>query len=483
MNKLNTIKLLEITLIFLVIYWFLYRFFHLNGDLIFTHSWGESQYAMWTKAYLEKGFFFGKLEVDKLYPFSDYLPISAIITAALVKLMESDIVFTGRGISFIASILSAYYFYKLSFIIFNERIKAAVALYIFTVIPLNMYFSRTFFNDPIHLFFIIILFYVYFQNSLKEKVSYYNLKIGIIFSLILISKPTSIFICFMPILYDFLARNNRQKLELGKIIPYIVPITIVAGYLFLYRFFQEGANYQESSKLINVDVIKNFFYYFDKAHRQYGFGFQGYLYLFSVGFLLSIFTKKISKHFAWMSIGFAIFYILFIRGSVIHQYYSLPFIIPFSILSSFSIFYFADKLKNNRLLFTIAIITPLVLFHPSQKSITWAFHNEYSEEIVFIKDLVSREHGVRNVFISGHGHKPLQYYLDIPSGLKHQNFNFTGVEDPKLFLDSNKIDIVIVTKKQTFDPEIFFKNSNFDLIYETKFKTREIYSVYSRIKN
>src|SRR3990172_13071408 len=124
-GKRDLLYYLEMALIGATFLLFLYRFSHLNSDLIYKHSWGESQYAMWAKSYIQRGFFWGSMQVDSINPFVNYIPIASLITAFFVYLFHTDIVLTGRGISFLFSVLSAIYFYRLSYLFFSYLLKSA----------------------------------------------------------------------------------------------------------------------------------------------------------------------------------------------------------------------------------------------------------------------------------------------------------------------------------------------------------------------
>ena len=197
----QVLSIINILLIMTIVYFLLFRVLHLTPDLINKHSWGESQYAMWASAYLREGYFFGVKEVDYFKPLINYVPIASIFAAEVSDHFNTNLVFTGRVISFLFSVLSVVYFNKLASIIFNDKFKAFVATVIFVVLPINMYYTGMFYNDPIHLFFIIYLTYLLFSKRNLERVKFYYSGVFIFTVLILLTKPTAAIIYGLPILY------------------------------------------------------------------------------------------------------------------------------------------------------------------------------------------------------------------------------------------------------------------------------------------
>ncbi|MBT8348471.1 MAG: phospholipid carrier-dependent glycosyltransferase, partial [Sulfurovum sp.] len=171
--QINILSLIDVLLVVTVVSFLLFRVLNLTPDLINKHSWGESQYAMWASSYLRDGYFFGVREVDYFKPFTNYIPIASYLAAAVSDLFATDLVFTGRMISFLFSVLSVVFFYKLAGIIFNDKFQALVTTVIFVVLPINMYYSGMLYNDPIHLFFIVYLTYLLFSKRDSAGIKFY----------------------------------------------------------------------------------------------------------------------------------------------------------------------------------------------------------------------------------------------------------------------------------------------------------------------
>ncbi|MBT8348470.1 MAG: hypothetical protein HKP62_03350 [Sulfurovum sp.] len=410
----NIINTLNILLIVTIVYFLLFRVLNLTPDLINKHSWGESQYAMWASSYLRDGYFFGVREVDYFKPFTNYIPIASYLAASVSDLFATDLVFTGRMISFLFSVLSVVFFYKLVGIIFNDKFKALVTTVIFVVLPISMYYSGMLYNDPIHLFFIVCLTYLLYSKRDSAGIKFYYSSVFMLTILILLTKPTAAIIFGLPILYLSYDDWRNGRFDKKEFYCIMSALAIVVGFFIITRMTYSDAYAVEKDKLISQAVLAELGVYLKKAWGQLSFHFQHYYYIYIAALPIAAFSEARIRFFFFMSLGFFIFYALFIKGALIHQYYSLPFVVPFSIIVAYGMFKYTGILLKNKLWFAVVVIAVLIMFSPTKRHMYYMFKPEYSRDIMYVVETVKKIKGDKKIFVSAHGHKSFQYYLNIP---------------------------------------------------------------------
>lgn len=458
------LSLINALLVGSIVYFLLFRCLNLTPDLINKHSWGESQYAMWARSYINDGFMFGVNEVDYFRPFVNYIPIASFIAAEISQLFDVNLVFTGRVISFLFSVLSVVYFNKLARIIFNDKFKAIVSTLIFVVLPINMYYSGMIYNDPLHLFFIVYLTYLLFFKRSDGYVRFYYSYVVLLTMLILLTKPTTVIIYGLPMLFIYYrewksgAFDKKEFICIASVFFIVVIFFVVARMIYPLGYLQEG------TKIINHAVWSDFGVYFKRAWSQLSSHFQHYYYVYIAGLPIALFSTTRIRFFFFMSLGFFIFYLMFIRGALVHQYYSLPFVVPFSIIAAYGMFTYTEILTKNKILFSLIVTVLLVVFSPSKNYLYYMFKPEYSRDIMYVVDTVKKVNGDKKIFMSGHGHKIFQYYLNIPySNVKRR---WSSNDSIALILEQKKINTLIVSnhsESSVMDDEV--QNIGFRKLY------------------
>lgn len=439
------LSLINALLVGSIVYFLLFRCLHLTPDLINRHSWGESQYAMWARSYINDGFMFGVKEVDYFTPFVNYIPIASFLAAEISQLFDANLVFTGRVISFLFSVLSVVYFNKLAHIIFNDKFKAIVSTVIFVVLPINMYYSGMIYNDPLHLFFIVYLTYLLFLKRSVSYVRFYYIGVVLLTILILLTKPTTAIIYGLPMLFLYYQEWKSGAFDKKEFICITLAFLIVAIFFVIARMMYPLGYVQENTKLINQAVFSDFGVYLKRVLYQFSFHFQNYYYVYIASLPIAIFSTTRIRFFFLMSLGFIVFYLMFIRGALIHQYYSLPFVVPFSIISAYGMFKYTEILTKNKILFSLIVVFLLVVFSPSKNGLHYVFKPEYSRDIMYVVDTVNKVNGDKRIFVSGQGHKIFQYYLNIPND--NVKRRWSSKDSIVVMLEQKQINILIVSNQ------------------------------------
>lgn len=447
---------INILLIVTIAYFLLFRGLNLTPDLINKHSWGESQYAMWASSYVKEGLFYGIREFDCFKPFTNYVPIASMFAAEVSDKFNTNLVFTGRVISFLFSILSVIYFRKTAKIIFSDDFKALVATVVFVVLPINMYYSQMLYNDPIHLFFIIYLTYIIFANRDQGEIRFYYSSVFIFTIAILLTKPTTAIIYGLPMLFLYYDdwRNARfDKKEFGCIISAFV---IALCFILINRIIYADGFAVEHDKLITQIDFSEYGKYSKKAWSVLSLHFQNYYYVYIAALPIAAFSAAKVRFFFFMSLGFFLFFILFIKGAIGHQYYSLPLVLPFSVIVAYGLFQYAGFFLKHRILFVPVVIVLLILFAPEKRTLYFMFEPEYSRDLMHVVNVVKNTKGDKSIFVSAFGHKILQYHLEIPTKqVQHRwqtNYTILNYLDNDYsiadYLDVNEINMLILSNRK-----------------------------------
>ena len=460
----DLIKWVNAALVAAIAYFLLFRAFNLTPYLINKHSWGESQYAMWAAAYLKEGFIYGTKEVDRFSPFVNYLPIASFLAAFLSELFNTNLVFTGRVTSFLFSILAVFYIYRLAFVIFGEKFKALVTALIFVALPLNMYYSGMIYNDPLHLFFIVYLTYLLISRRSGNDVSYYYSQVVLITLLVLITKPTAAIIFGFPMVYIYYKEWKEGIFDSREFICISTVLSAVALFILASRLLYPSGPTQEAGKLIAMDVISNVGTYAKRAWHQLSFHFHDYYYVFIAALPVALIAERRIRFFVFMAFGFFVFYFLFVKGALIHQYYSLPLLLPFSIVTAYGMFKYAELITKNKIVFIMLVSAALIVFSPERKHLEYMFRPEYSKDIMYVVDTIRKLEGPKEIFVVAHGHKSFQYYLEVPSA--RIRYRWTGDESAHDLLEKDNINVLIVSTHKEYSGLINdLKDSKYRKIY------------------
>jgi hypothetical protein len=128
-----------------------YRARNVNGALVYEHSWGEGQYALWADAYRNDGFFWGhREEAQRFAGFTVYVPVASLANAALLPdRTNGDPVALGRLISYAASLLTLGVLFRGLGRAGISRGPRLAALAFVSFAPLFAWFGMTFYNEPL----------------------------------------------------------------------------------------------------------------------------------------------------------------------------------------------------------------------------------------------------------------------------------------------------------------------------------------------
>lgn len=265
-------------------------------------------------------------------------PLYHYIVVVCYKLFGGINEVWGRLFSVTASILAAYWFYKLVFLYTSKR-QALMALFFFYIVsPVNIILSRSFLVDELTLALGIGAFY-YLSRWQNEKQLLQFLTGSLLTVLMLLSKITFGYL-LLPILYLFKSNKERQVfIKTRWLIIFMLIIWFPTLIWYLYaRDINRGLNQGSTGwdlfvwfspiKLLSFHFYTNVFYHLLK----YGVTPMGLV--LGVGGLAMKQKNKACTFFYWWLASAIIFILIFNNASITHTYYFLAFCGPIAFFAS-----------------------------------------------------------------------------------------------------------------------------------------------------
>ncbi len=327
---LNLLKNEKIAILLLVILGFILRFWMIDAPIADWHSWRQADTAAVTRNFIREGFnpfipkyddMSGNAETPipnpQRFRFVEF-PIYNIFVYPLYLLFGTGDLFH-RLVSSIFSLGSIIFLY-LIVKKYSDRFLAFFSALTFTMLPFNIFFSRSTLPEPTFIFFSLGMIYFVSQWIEEEKIN--SLVPAFIFtSVAFLIKPWAIFF-YLPLFYLVLRKKGVLKrfliFSLLAIFPFI---------LWRLWILQQPQGIPASSWLMNADGIRlrPAFFWWIVSERIGGeiLGATG-LGLFLLGIIMRPKNGNYFFHFWLLSIF--LYFIIFATGNVRHNYYQLLFV-------------------------------------------------------------------------------------------------------------------------------------------------------------
>lgn len=347
------------------------RTYRLSTPLGDWHSWRQADTAAVARNFVKDKF-------DILFPQSDSLfalnglqlenpnryflnefPLYNAIVAIVYQQFGINHVYA-RMVSIFFSSLGLVFLYFLVRELLGKWYAILTALF-FTFNAYNIYYSRVVLPDPMFVALSTVSLY-WCIKWVKSKRSLYGLLLGITYAMAILVKPYALFIG-IPMLY-WVLDNWGFKRTFSKPFNYLVLALALVPFIF-WRIhisaYPEGSF--ASTWLLNGGNIrfKGAWFrwiFYDRLSRLI-FGTGGFV-LFFVGLIRSHISRNRSFFFVW-TLAIFLYFTVFAKGNVNHDYYQLPIIPLGSALVSIG---FIDliKLGKTRLQKTINFSIACFLF-------------------------------------------------------------------------------------------------------------------------
>jgi hypothetical protein len=261
----------------------------------------------------------------------------------------------------------------------------------------------------------VAFFFLFFMRAAGKTAGFFHVKVFLLLCLILLTKASSA-LMVLPVLVGYFLREawKGRGIDYQYALACALPFLVVGGVLFIARVLHAGEYFVESNKMINVAAIANLKEYLNRSFAEFKSEFSSYLILFPIGLLFALRDRGLFGYFVPMTFGFFLFYLVMLRGALAHQYYLMPFLIPFGILSCHGFFRILSKV-NHRNLRIFAAVFFLVLLGPSFSRLNASFASVYSEGVMDIVKMMKDKNDRSNTLVVGGACRIFQYYLSAPT--------------------------------------------------------------------
>lgn len=360
MNRTPLLKLMENVWIesalvaLLILAGFYVRLLHVSSPLMDTHSWRQTQTAMFARNFYRNGMNIFKPQIDwdgekpgyiesefQLYPY---------IVALFYKLFGVNEMY-GRLVAALFSagaMLLMYLFSRL----FLDVWGAWLALFFFVVSPLNVFFSRAFMPDSTMLFFSVGTVYFFTRWAMEDKMKWLWISCAFAVFSFLVKIPSA-HIGF-ALFYLAMAKYSWGMFSKKYLWGYLV---LVLGIPALWYYYAHQLGKQSGlteniwsigqDKWGNAAVWKDPYFYTVMLNRiSFGIVTRAGILLALFGFLFGIRRRFEGVVYAWAASVILYFYVV-AYGNMVHSYYQLPLVPAASFFAAKGCMNLYEAFKNN----------------------------------------------------------------------------------------------------------------------------------------
>ncbi|HVO72887.1 MAG TPA: glycosyltransferase family 39 protein [Ignavibacteriaceae bacterium] len=323
-------------ILFLAVLW---RVNNISSPIMGAQSWRQADTAAMSRNYYENGFNFLYPQIDwggnsEGYVESEF-PFYQFIVALFYRLFGIHEII-GRILSVIFSIVTILVLFKTVSKYIDEK-TALWTCFIYSILPINVFYSRVFMPEPLLLMSISLGLYSFSEWLDKQKPIFYFISVFFICLACLIKIPT--LYIGLPLAYLAWKKYGKNVFKNIPIICYsaAVFISVFLWYYHAHQIYQKSNLSFEiwgygSDKWGNWDFICTWEYWngvFFKNIAEKHLTWTGFI-IFILGLILFRKNIKIKLFYLWLLAGF-IYLIIVAKGNYYHDYYQLPIILPISV--------------------------------------------------------------------------------------------------------------------------------------------------------
>lgn len=355
---------LILTIIFLIA--IAYRLWGITNPLLDFHSWRQSATASVARNFYEEGMNIFKPRLDtiqegtkalygiefQLYPF----------LVALCYFLFGVHEMIGRLISVLFGIGAMGYLYLLAKKYFGEK-TALYSIFFYAVLPMMVYYTRTFQPEAAMTFFSVSALYYFDQWIETEKKVHWGLASLMSLCSFLVKIPTlyiffpMAFLCFLKFGKKIFAQGTLYLFLVTVLTPALIWYSVSPKIIGSATLLEAEGKWATFSILLNPEFYRQIFL---TRIAEKMFAFTGFP-LLLIGMFLK--TEKKEEHLFHVWLFAVILYmIVTAQGNFQHEYYQLPIILPGVVFMGRA----ANRLiENNRQKsYTFAGIFLMIIFIP-----------------------------------------------------------------------------------------------------------------------
>ncbi|HMV76486.1 MAG TPA: glycosyltransferase family 39 protein [Leptospiraceae bacterium] len=356
------------------------RLWNVTNDLNDFHHFRQTYTAAFAKHFYEYSMNIFKPNLDILnYKNISEFQIYAYMVAVFYKIFGfHDII--GRFISIFFSALSFFVFYRLVEKVYDS-ITALIAAFLFSFLPLMIFYSRVFMLESMMLFLSISLIYtslLWIETEEKK----YMAAAGVFTALTLLIKIPTLYM-LIPVAFMILNRYGFRFLLMPRFYIFgVLSITPALYWYFLHaRLFPEDSIVDKEAVGIyySREAWEYYFYLmknpatwakiFLEHIAEYHLAVSVFLFALAGIFLnfRSAFSLKKTYNYtpnSWIFpfwvLGFIVFILAFIAPNAAHEYYQLPIVPPMIAIAAFYLRNILEMYLQNR---SSALMKTALLIH------------------------------------------------------------------------------------------------------------------------
>jgi 4-amino-4-deoxy-L-arabinose transferase-like glycosyltransferase len=411
---------------YILILTILLRLYHVSFPLIGWHSWRQADTASIAKNFFENGY-------NILYPqvlwagntagyVESEFPVYPFIISLLYKIFGVNDSF-GRLLSIIFSALTVYGLYLLVKALIDEK-TALWSAFIYTVLPLNIYFGRAFMPEQMMLMCLVFGVYFFYKWIALAKYNYYLYSLIFITLAVLIKIP-----CLyigLPLFYLAYTKYKWKALINQNLLLYtfVVLFCTFAWYWHAHNLYKiSGLTFNiwgfGSDKWGNFDLILSVDYYYSifiKSIAERNLTYIGLLI-----FIFGVFMPKkyrVDPFFHYWLGSILVYFLIAAKGNMYHDYYQLPITLPASVYIGNLFSKFLTKPYTNISAFKIILTASLVLIlaFSAVKAVNLFLKEDASSTIFTFTNALKNHTGKDDLIVNFSEGTPVYLYLSDRKG-------------------------------------------------------------------
>jgi len=402
---------------FLLLLAFLLRIYNIQSPILGVHSWRQADTAAMARNFYTNGYNFLYPQVDWGGNLTGYcqteFPIYSFFVAILYKFFgvhES----IGRLISLIFSLVSIYFLYKFFLEVTKDKKLSFWSSFFYTIIPTNIYYSRTFQPESLVIMAAISGTYFFYKWIKNDNIKYFFLS-SFLICLACLVKVVPAFYLALPLIYLAWQKFRFQIFSNLNLYLYVA-IVIIPTTAWYFHSYQVSNQYGLSFGFGGERFGWNF--------QRLGIMWEQIIYFIAVRHLLilgfiamvwGLFCKRVNKEeiiFDLLMASNIIYLLIFANLNSFHEYYQLPLLIP----ASLYIGKFFTRIINTRKIVNIGLVVFLFVGSLFYSLEYMAKENPDNSELFEIAQIIKASIPQNSLIVTTTGGDPTILYLSEKKG-------------------------------------------------------------------
>lgn len=405
---------------------FFLRIYKANSPLIGMHAWRQADTAAMSRNYYENGYHFLYPQIDwggdsPGYVESEF-PGYSFLVALFYKIFGVS-EFIGRFLSIIFSLLTIYTLYLVVLKWIDQK-TAVWTVFFFSVLPPNIFYSRTFQPESALLLSLVLGVYLFSQWTDSGKWKYFFLS-AIFIALACLLKIPSFYIG-LPLLYLAWQKFGGKTLTRWHLWLYALCVTapVALWYVHAHRLYlKSGLTFgiwgYGSDKWGNWSLVLTWKFWDKILFRNIAEDYLTWIgfILFGIGLWLKRTTRK-EKVFDFWMVSLVIYFIIVAQGNFVHLYYQLPFTIPACVFLAkvYSRYWTRNSFGNKKSIWLTAGLIGILALSAGRYHLYMQKENIQSSDVLKLAEAVQHHVKTGDLVIAVDNNDPTLLYVSHRKG-------------------------------------------------------------------